>query len=81
MKMFLLLSLSAGHWVSPSVTGQPPQPCSRFTVTSLSGNRAVMFGGSKGWKFSNQMLIVKLVGESVVCHIYKLIYASWHCAQ
>lgn len=29
----------------PHVTGDPPPPCSNFSVTAVSDTRALMFGG------------------------------------
>ena len=54
-------------WSSPVVTGQAPPPCSSFTLTTLEGNRAAMFGGttpSSSWP--NDLYIVDLERHSVV---------------
>ena len=37
-----------GEWSSPRVTGQPPPPCSQFTLTLVDERRAVLFGGYIG---------------------------------
>ena len=58
-----------GLWSSPIVTGLPPPPCSRFTLTPVGDKRAAMFGGRKGAKgtqYFNELLIVELGRNSVV---------------
>jgi N-acetylneuraminic acid mutarotase len=37
--------LSIGKWMSIKSSGEHPLPCRGFTVTSLSGNKIIMFGG------------------------------------
>ena len=37
--------VSAGEWSSPKVTGQPPPPCSFFTLTQVGERKAALFGG------------------------------------
>ena len=62
----LLLSPDDG-WSSPVVTGQAPPPCYGFTLTTVEGNRAAMFGGSTPPKvFSDDLYIVDLERHSVV---------------
>lgn len=39
------ISSSSGQWKLPVITGDCPLPHAYSTVISLSGNRAVMFGG------------------------------------
>ena len=39
-----MLSIS-GQWISPIVSGDCPPPCSYFTLTSLTDNTFLMFGG------------------------------------
>ena len=38
----------AGEWSSPDITGQPPPPCSHFTLTPVGERRAALFGGMSG---------------------------------
>ncbi len=37
--------LYSGLWTVPDVTGEPPPPCSNFSMVSLGDNRGAMFGG------------------------------------
>ena len=39
-----ILSLS-GQWISPIVSGDCSPPCNSFTLTSLTDNTFLMFGG------------------------------------
>lgn len=41
---FLLFPLS-GRWVNPDSTGQKPPPLNTLTMTKISYNKAVVFGG------------------------------------
>ena len=59
-------SSPAGEWSSPRVTGQPPPPCSVFTLTPVGERRAALFGGSIGPGFSDDLLIVELTKHTVV---------------
>ena len=58
----------AGEWSSPRVTGQPPPPCSQFTLTPVGERRAALFGGSIGYGAANidDLLIVELTKHTVV---------------
>ena len=40
-----MLSICAGQWKIPVITGDCPPPYTYSTVILLSGNRGVMFGG------------------------------------
>ena len=39
-----MLSLS-DQWISPVVSGDCPPPCDDFTLTALTDNTFIMFGG------------------------------------
>ena len=39
-----MLSLS-GQWISPIASGDCPPPCDRFTLTSLTDDTFIVFGG------------------------------------
>ena len=57
----------AGEWSSPNITGQPPPPCSSFTLTSVGERRAALFGGNTGSvDYSDDLLIVELSTDTVV---------------
>ena len=57
----------AGKWSSPRVTGQPPPPCSSFTLTPVGKRRAALFGGSSGLLTAiDDLLVVELTKHSVV---------------
>ena len=62
----MISSLPDG-WSSPAVTGQAPPPCYDFTLTTVGGKRAAIFGGSSPLNtFSNDFYIVDLKRHSVV---------------
>ena len=57
----------AGEWSSPRVTGQPPPPCSDFTLTPVGERRAALFGGINGpGIYSDDLLLVELTKHTVV---------------
>ena len=56
----------AGEWSSPNITGQPPPPCSYFTLTPVSDSSAALFGGYRGSGYSDDLLIVELSRDTVV---------------
>ena len=57
----------AGEWSSPNITGQPPRPCSHFTLSSVGERRAALFGGMSGsGAISDDLLIVELSRDTVV---------------
>ena len=62
----MMSSPLAGEWSSPRVTGQPPHPCSAFTLTPVGERRAALFGGMIGLASSDDLLIVELTKHTVV---------------
>ena len=57
----------AGEWSSPNITGQPPPPCSSFTLTPVGERTAALFGGlSESQAYSDDLLIVELSRDTVV---------------
>ena len=57
----------AGEWSSPNITGQPPPPCSSFTLTPVGERRAALFGGWSGSvAISDDLFIVDLSRYTVV---------------
>ena len=60
------MSSPPGGWSSPTVTGQPPPPCSTFTLTPVGDKRAAMFGGWDGSQCSSDLLVAELGRHSVV---------------
>ena len=65
------------------MTGDPPPPCSNFSVTAVSETRALMFGGyqHEGIRLRD-VYIVEFGKESVVslfsfCYLYKKIVLNF----
>ena len=57
----------AGEWSSPNITGQPPPPCSVFSLTPVGESRAALFGGERRLgAYSDELLIVDLSRDTVV---------------
>ena len=57
-------------WSSPVVTGQAPPACSSFTLTTMEGKRAAMFGGStEPGCYSYDLYIVDLHGRRSAVHV------------
>ena len=52
---------------SPNITGQPPPPLSKFTLTPVGERKAALFGGLSGsLVISDDLLIVELSRDTVV---------------
>ena len=68
-----------GKWSSPTISGQCPPPCSFFTLTTLSNNKAVLYGGgyrdSDGSGYNNDVYTVEMTKDTVVS-IYIIILQS-----
>ena len=63
--MHVLLLL--GEWMSPTVTGDRPPPFDDFSLTSVSNNAAVLFGGSTSTNgYSNNLYVIHFRKTSVV---------------
>ena len=63
----MMSSPPAGKWSSPNITGQPPPPCSNFTLTLVGERRAALFGGESGSAaVSDDLFIVDLSRDTVV---------------
>ena len=58
--------LLLGEWITPTVTGDRPPPISSFTLTSVTNNAAVLFGGSTTNGWSNNVYIINFTKTSVV---------------
>ena len=56
-----------GEWISPTVTGDRPPPIDLFTLTSVTNNTALLFGGSTSTSaFNNNLYIINFRKTSVV---------------
>ena len=62
----LTLHVSTGEWSSPNITGQPPSPCSSFTLTQVGERRAALFGGQSGSESLSDLFVVELSRHTVV---------------
>ena len=65
MMSVLLKLFHTVKWSSPSVSGQIPPPCSRFTFTPLDDNRRVIMSGGTKTGFS-ELLVVELSKNTAV---------------
>ena len=61
--VYLLL---LGKWSSPNATGDRPPPTSSFTLTSITNDCAILFGGATPNGPSNNTYIVNFSHTSVV---------------
>ena len=60
------LHVSTGEWSSPNITGQPPPPCSAFTLTQVGERRAALFGGYSVSGPLSDLFVVELSRHTVV---------------
>ena len=59
----------AGEWSSPNITGQPPPPCSEFTLTPVGERRAALLVvrlDQNVGDYSDDLFIVDLSRDTVV---------------
>lgn len=56
----------AGQWIIPKATGKRPLPCYGFTLTSITNDSAILFGGETTKEDTNQLFIVAFTELSVV---------------
>ena len=60
-----MLSIS-GQWISPIVSGDCPPPCNNFTLSSLTDNTFLMFGGSTPDGKTNAVYIGNCTQSTIV---------------
>ena len=65
--------LFLGEWITPTVTGDRPPPISQLTLTSVTNNTAVLFGGDTTNGFSNNVYIINFTKTSVVSVLISII--------
>uniref|UniRef100_A0A1X7SKJ7 Uncharacterized protein n=1 Tax=Amphimedon queenslandica TaxID=400682 RepID=A0A1X7SKJ7_AMPQE len=58
-------TLLLDQWISPVVTGDRPPPISSFTLTPVTNNTAVMFGGATDNGNSNKLYMITFTRTSV----------------
>ena len=66
-------SLFLGEWITPTVTGDRPPPIFAFTLTSVTNNTAVLFGGVTTNGESNNVYIINFNKTSVVSVLISII--------
>ena len=65
--MCVLIIIILGEWISPTVTGDRPPPIDEFTLTSVTNNTAVLFGGYTRTSIcGNNLYIINFRKTSVV---------------
>ena len=66
--------LFLGEWITPTVTGDRPPPIRSFTLTSVTNNTAVLFGGlTNNYQNSNNVYIISFTKTSVVSVLISII--------
>ena len=59
-------TLLLDQWISPVVTGDRPPPIDDFTLTPVTNNTVVMFGGQTDNEWSNKLYMISFTKTSVV---------------
>ena len=56
------------EWITPAVKGERPPPCAGFTLTQITHNSALLYGGvdSTSGQCLNDAYIVELSKDSIV---------------
>ena len=65
--------LFLGEWITPTVTGDRSPPINDFTLTSVTNNTAVLFGGGTTNELSNNVYIFNFTKTSVVSVLISII--------
>ena len=67
------INVCLGEWITPTVNGDRPPPISDFTLTSVTNNTAVLFGGDTTNGGSNNIFIINFTKTSVVSVLISII--------
>ena len=67
------INVCLGEWITPTVTGDRPHPIDDFTLTSVTNNTAILFGGVTTNGDSNNVYIIKFTKTSVVSVLISII--------
>ena len=71
--MCVCINVCLGEWITPTVNGDRPPPISHFTLTSVTNNTAVLFGGDTTNGGSNNIFIINFTKTSVVSVLISII--------
>ena len=71
--MCVCINVCLGEWITSTVTGDRPPPINDFTLTSVTKNTAVLFGGFTTNEASNNVYIINFNKTSVVSVLISII--------
>ena len=71
--MCVCINVCLGEWITPTVTGDRPPPIYYFTLTSITNNTAVLFGGITTNGSSNNVYFINFKKASVVSVLISII--------
>ena len=71
--VYVCINVCLGEWITPTVTGDRPPPIHSFTLTSVTNNTAVLFGGRIINGTSNNVYIINFTKTSVVSVLISII--------
>ena len=66
--MYLIIIILKGKWVSPRVTGGRLLSINSFTLTSVTNNSAILFGGRTAHGYNNNLFVINFNKTSVVSY-------------
>ena len=55
-----------GEWITPTATGDRPPPIDNFTLTSITNNTAILFGGNTATGVANKVYMINCTETKVV---------------
>ena len=71
--MCVCINVCLGEWITPTVTRGRPPPIDDFTLTSVTNNTAVLFGGATTNGWSNNVYIIDFTKTPVVSVLISII--------
>ena len=71
--MCVYINVCLGEWITPTVNRDRPPPIYDFTLTSVTNNTAVLFGGVTTNGFCNNVYFINFTKTSVVSVLISII--------
>ena len=71
----LTIIIFVDHWINPNVTGDTPPPINGLSLSKISNEKTLLYGGNTAQGPSSELRVATVVGDSVVSTcMWTLIY-------